>query len=132
MKISLRIALGLVLLSTVSPLRAEPPPAGLGEEAKYLPNDCQIVGVVRVEQLLGSAAYQQLKKESQQVAKQEEAIAHTLPLPLEQIKQIVFGGGGTGQSEGLFVVRTRADQPRRRGLEQEPGRSVHEGDGRQA
>ena len=103
------VAAGLALLALSYSARAAEAPNALAPEAKYLPDNCQMVGVVRVAQLLGSPAYQQFKKASPQCAKQEATIAGNMPLPLDQIDRIVFGGGvtGGGEDEGLWVVHAR-------------------------
>jgi hypothetical protein len=97
--------LGFALFAAGS-LAAEPP-ADLKPEAKFLPDDCQMVGVIRVEQLLSSDAFRLLEKESPLIARQQKAMAANLPLPLDQIDRIVLGGPVTGEGEGLFVVHTR-------------------------
>jgi hypothetical protein len=96
-----------VLVAGHSVVAAEPPTA-IAAEAKFLPDNCQLLGVVRVEQLLKSPAFQLLVKEAPLVAREEKAIAANLPLPLDQIDRIVLGGGVMGEEEGLFVIRTRA------------------------
>ncbi len=105
MRIPFAAALGFVLVAA-GPLPAEPP-AALKPEAKFLPDNCQMVGVVRVEQLLTSDAFRLLEKESPLIARQQKAIAANLPLPLDQIDRIVLGGPVTGEGEGVFVVHTR-------------------------
>jgi hypothetical protein len=96
-----------VLVAGRSVTAAEPP-AAIAAEAKFLPDNCQLLGVVRVEQLLKSPAFQLLSKEAPLVAREQKAIAANLPLPLDQIDRIVLGGGVAGEDEGLFVIRTRA------------------------
>ena len=108
MKTALTAVFGLfALVVAAHPAAAAKPPDLIAAEAKYLPDHCQMVGIVRVKQILESPAYKQLRKESPMVRNQEKALADNMPLPLEQIEQIVFGGAVTGDEEGLFVVRTR-------------------------
>jgi hypothetical protein len=102
-----------VFVVTVPPAYAAEPPADLKPEAKFLPDDCQMVAVVRVEQLLASEAFKALEKESPLVARQRKVFAANMPLPLEQIDRIVLGGPVTGEGEGLFVIHTRKKIDRR-------------------
>ena len=103
---ALRYSVILVLGLALPAAAPAAPPAAIAAEAMFLPDYCQLIGVVRVEQLLGSAAYKQLRSAAQ-VEKDEKAIAENLPLPLDQIDQLVLGGVVTGTGEGLFVIRAR-------------------------
>jgi hypothetical protein len=103
---ALRYSVILVLGLALPAAAPGAPPAAIAAEGMFLPDYCQLVGVVRVEQLLGSAAYKQLRTAAQ-VEKDEKAIAENLPLPLDQIDQLVLGGVVTGAGEGLFVIRAR-------------------------
>src|SRR4051794_6405311 len=100
----------LVLVGAVASAPAAELPAALAPEAKFLPDNSRMVGIVRVKELLGSPAYLQFKKAAPQCAMQEATIAGNLPLPLDQIDRLVFAGGviGGGEDEGLWVVRTRS------------------------
>jgi hypothetical protein len=103
---ALRYSVILVLGLALPAAAPAAPPAAIAAESVFLPDLCQLVGVVRVEQLLGSAAYKQLRTAAQ-VEKDEKAIADNLPLPLDQIDQLVLGGVVTGSGEGIFVIRAR-------------------------
>ena len=105
MRVPFRVVFGFTLLAAGR--SAAEMPTALQPEAKFLPDNCQMVGVVRVAELIGSDAYKLLEKESSLVARQQKAIAGELPLALDQIDHIVLGGTVTGEGEGLFVVHTR-------------------------
>src|SRR5262249_32066237 len=103
---ALRYSVILVLGLALPAAAPAAPPAAIAAEVTFLPDYYQLIGVVRVEQLLGSAAYKQLRTAAQ-VEKDEKAIAENPPLPLDQIDQLVLGGVVTGTGEGLFVIRAR-------------------------
>ncbi len=104
------LAACLTLFVAAYELPAAEAPADLNPEAKFLPDNSQSVGIVRVKELLGSPAYQQFKKAAPQAAMQEATVAGYFPMPLDQIDRIVFAGGvtGAGEDEGLWVVHARA------------------------
>jgi hypothetical protein len=97
---------GLIL---AAPSPAQDLPQDIREEARFLPDGCQLVGVVKMKNLIESKAYKQLKAQ-QSIRRVERAVAHELPLPLNAIDRVVFGGIATEDGQrGVFVFRTTKD-----------------------
>jgi hypothetical protein len=80
---------------------------GLPPESKYLPENCEFVFVVDMEQVLASDAWSQLKKEVPEVEKgvsddKDDGIAAT------DIARLTYGGRlGENSDGGVFVVKTK-------------------------
>ena len=103
MRTTLAVGLLTMLLGTTAAPSAEPP-----ADLRYLPSNCQMVGVIHVEKLLASPAFKLLQKEVPAVAVRTPKAPTSLPLPLDAIDSVLFGGVATGATgEGVFVFRTR-------------------------
>jgi hypothetical protein len=82
-------------------------PSGPGDELKYMPDDCQMLASVRVEQILKSDAYAELKRE---VPEAEELLKKDpkLLLPLDNIAVISMGLSFKDADNAIVVIQTKS------------------------
>jgi hypothetical protein len=82
-------------------------PSGPGDELKYMPDNCQMLASVRVEQILKSDAYAELKRE---VPEAEELLKKEpkLLLPLDDIAVISMGLSFKDADNAIVVIQTKS------------------------
>ncbi|MBY0528311.1 MAG: zinc-ribbon domain-containing protein [Gemmataceae bacterium] len=85
--------------------------SGPGDEIKYLPNNCQLIGAVRVEQLIASDAYKDIKGALPDREKDwEKDFEKEMGVPVSSIQHVMFGGTlGAGAPDFVMVIRTNKD-----------------------
>jgi phage FluMu protein Com len=81
---------------------------GLDDDLKFMPNNAQMVASIRLDQLMKSGVFQELKREVPDVSKamSEADKSKELGLGVDDIDQIVVGGG-TGTKEFIAVIHTK-------------------------
>ncbi len=78
----------------------------LGDELKYMPNNSQYIASVRVEELLKSDVFKELRRETPELDKQMTAgMNKEMGLAMEDIEQMVTGG--SGPKDMIVVVRSK-------------------------
>ncbi|WP_171474228.1 hypothetical protein [Frigoriglobus tundricola] len=98
--------IGLALLLLVGGLLWFFWPNGVGANVRYLPDNSQIVASIKVEELLSSKAYKQIKDEFPKVEKDLET-EKEFGLALSDISSVLVGGGKTGaKPDFVMVVQT--------------------------
>jgi hypothetical protein len=83
-------------------LAGGPPP-----EYKYLPDKCQMIAVVNVEDILDSDAYKQIKKDSPELDKMMTDDKQ-LGLKASDVVRITAGGSFDGDGEGVVIIKTKS------------------------
>jgi hypothetical protein len=81
----------------------------IGDELTYMPNNCEILASIRVDQLLASDAYKQVEREVPQL---KQAIAggeaeKEIGLQLSNIERVVVGGTMGNREQPIVAVRTK-------------------------
>jgi hypothetical protein len=81
----------------------------VGDELAYMPDNCEIVASIQVDQLLKSNAYKQIENEVPQL---KQALAggdavKEIGLELSNIERVVIGGALGGRDKPVVVVRTK-------------------------
>jgi hypothetical protein len=83
----------------------------LGDEMKFMPDNCRSITCVRVDQLLASDAYQQLAREVPKVGQAAEAdLEKEIGLPASAIERVVVGDQASGAAAD-HVIAVRTKQP---------------------
>jgi len=102
------LGLGLAVALLVSPARA-------GELDRYLPADTEIVSVINLKQILGSALVKQVGIDKiRELMKQSDELTDVLKDlkldPLKDIDRVISAGPGSGeQDKGLMIIHGRFD-----------------------
>jgi hypothetical protein len=87
-------------------------PSGLGDEVKYLPDHCQTIVSVRPDQILGSDAYKDIKREIAAADKSssdwEKDVEEATGIAPSNVQQVVIGVAATDSSvpDAIFIVKT--------------------------
>jgi hypothetical protein len=83
--------------------------SGIDDDVTYLPSDSQLVGSLRVDQLVNSEFYKQIKKEigGDDAESFEKGLEKTSGLAVANIERITYGGLISGSTEYVVVVRTK-------------------------
>lgn len=81
--------------------------SGLGDEVKYLPNNCQMIVAVRPEPILNSDAYKNIKKEVP-TWEPEKDIEQLAGIPVSNMQQVIIGvsAGADNNQDAVFVIKT--------------------------
>jgi hypothetical protein len=80
---------------------------GLDDDLKFMPNNCQVVASIRMDQLLASQVFQELRREIPQIDQGMKAgLNDESGIPTEDIEQIVIGANPNSQ-DLITVVHTK-------------------------
>lgn len=81
-------------------------PSGLGDEVRYLPDNCQMVASLRPEQILNSDAVKEIKKEIP--GDPEKDVEKFTGLALSNMRQVVIGMStrSDGSNDSVMVIKT--------------------------
>jgi hypothetical protein len=80
---------------------------GSGDDLKYLPDNSQFVASIRVNELMTSEVFKELKREVPQIDQQTGAnMSKEIGLGPEDIESVTIGGGGNFK-DGIVVLRTK-------------------------
>lgn len=82
----------------------------LGEDLQYLPNQCYVVGTVRVIDLVGTPVYREMRAEAAKLDPDEDLDRQfqiTMGLPITDASHLTFGAGQ--KDHFAMVLHTRRD-----------------------
>jgi len=79
---------------------------GLGEDAKYLPSSSKLIMSIKVEELLSSKVWKDLKKEFPMLEDGEKMANSNSPIDLSDIERVLVGGD-PGRDEFVAVFRLK-------------------------
>ncbi len=85
---------------------------GLPAESRYLPEHCQLVVVVNVEQLLESQAYKELRQEIPQM--KDDTVNKNSPVPISNLVMVMSGAAGALplNAEEVTIYKTKSEMGR--------------------
>ncbi len=81
---------------------------GVTDELKFMPDNCQMLAAIQMDELLQSGAFKELRREIPEI---EQALTqdknNELGLGMDDIEKIVFGNSSVNANEMITVVRTK-------------------------
>ncbi|MGH7226303.1 MAG: hypothetical protein ACRELF_24065, partial [Gemmataceae bacterium] len=78
-----------------------------GDDLKFMPSNCQMVGSIRVDEMMQSDVFKELRREIPEMEKgMKDDTSKEIGLSPEDIEKIVFGIGVNPDEDITFVVHT--------------------------
>jgi phage FluMu protein Com len=104
--VGLGCGLGLLLLFGVGGAAWYFWPSGIGDDLRYMPNGCQMIASVRLDQMLDSEAVKQVKREFPDLEKKvlDKDLEKEVGLGPTNIERVTFGANFSGQEPDIVAV----------------------------